>query len=451
MTDSPNLPPLQPLHPQGGKRRRAFILAAVIAVVLIGAVWFWRSKAGNAEPRKSGPAPVLVVTTLAKQSNLPVKLSATGTVAALRTVEIRPQITSVVSAVHIKEGQNVKQGELLFSLDARADEANVRKAEAQVAKSKSDLANAKRNLDRQRELFNQKFISQAALDQAQNEYEVLRGQVAVDEASGDVSRVSRGYQEIRAPFSGRSGAVNVFPGSLVQPTGTVLVTITQIDPITVSFTLPERELPGLQSGMAQGDVPVQAVIADGKDTTLTGKLSFIDNAVDTASGTIRLKAQFANADNKLWPGMFVNVHLAPRTLADAITLPAQAVQTGPERKFVYVADAEGKVASKPVQLLHIQEGIAAVSGIQPGDRVVVEGAQNLRPGSVVAEAKKDGDKSKGDAQSGKVPDGATVGTKTGADNRPAATQPPIKDTAKPAAGTAPAPAAPPAPPKAPGA
>lgn len=385
MTESASLPPVR-------KSRRGLILIVVITLVLIAAVWFWRSKASSAETRKGGPAPVLVVTTLARMDNLPVKLSATGTVSALQTVEVRPQVTSTVSAVHIKEGQNVKRGDLLFSLDARADEANVRKAEAQVAKSRSDLANAKRNLDRQRELFNQKFISQAALDQAQNEYDVLRGQLAVDEAGGDVTRVSRGYQEIRAPFAGRSGIVNVFPGSLVQPNGTILVTITQIDPITVTFTLPERELPALQAGMAQGVVPVAATIADGKDTTLTGKLSFIDNAVDTSSGTIRLKAQFANADNKLWPGMFVNVHLAPRTLADAITIPAQAVQTGPERKFVYVADAEGKVASKPVQLLHIQEGVAAISGIKAGDRVVVEGAQNLRPGSLVAEAKKDGGK-----------------------------------------------------------
>lgn len=382
---------------------KRFVLAAVIAVVLVASVWFWRSKASNAQAPKAGPAPVLVVTTKATQSAVPVKLTATGTVTPMQQVDIRPQVTSTVARVHIREGQQVRQGDLLFSLDARADEANIRKADAQLAKSKSDLANARRNLDRQRELFNQKFISQAALEQAQNEYEVLKGQLAVDEAGADASRVTRGYQEIRAPFSGRTGAVQAFPGTLVQPNSTALVSITQLDPINVSFTLPERELPTLQAALAgKGEVPVTALIADGKAGSVNGKLSFLDNAVDTTSGTIRLKAQFSNADGKLWPGMFVNVALSPRTLDDAITVPAQAVQTGPDRKFIYVADAENKVASKPVQLINVQDGLAAITGIKPGDRVVVEGAQNLRPGSTIAERKKEDSadkpgKSKGEA------------------------------------------------------
>lgn len=382
---------------------KRLVLAGIVAAVLIGSVWFWRSKSSNAQAPKGGPAPVLVVTTKATQTAVPVKLTATGTVSPMQQVDIRPQVTSTVARVHIKEGQQVRQGDLLFSLDARADEANIRKADAQLAKSRSDLANAKRNLDRQRELFNQKFISQAALDQAQNEYDVLKGQLAVDEAGADASRVTRGYQEIRAPFSGRTGAVQAFPGTLVQPNSTALVSITQLDPINVSFTLPERELPALQAALAKGEVPVTALIADGRAGSVTGKLSFLDNAVDTTSGTIRLKAQFANADGKLWPGMFVNVALSPRTLDDAITVPAQAVQTGPERKFVYVADAENKVASKPVQLLNVQDGLAAITGIKSGDRVVVEGAQNLRPGSTIAERKKEdnagkpGKPGKGDA------------------------------------------------------
>lgn len=376
-------------------------LAALLAVILGGAAWLWYSSASSAQSpaaKKGGPAPVLVVTTKATQSPVPVKLSVTGTVSPMQQVDIRPQVTSTVARVHIREGQQVRQGDLLFSLDARADDANIRKAEAQLAKSRSDLANARRNLDRQRELFNQKFISQAALDQAQNAYDVLKGQLAVDEAGADASRVTRGYQEIRAPFSGRTGLVQAFPGTLVQPNSTPLVSITQLDPVNVSFTLPERELPSLKAALAKGDVPVTALIADGKAGTVTGKLSFLDSAVDTATGTIRLKAQFANADGKLWPGMFVTVNLSPRTLDDAITVPAQAVQTGPERKFVYVADADNKVASKPVQLLVVQDGQAAITGIQPGDRVVVEGAQNLRPGSLIAERKKDDAKAgKGDA------------------------------------------------------
>lgn len=380
---------------------KKLFLGLLIAAVLAGAVWFWRSKSSSAEPKKSGPGAVPVVLAKAAKATVPIRLTSTGTVTAVQAVDLRPQVTSTVVAVHVKEGQMVRKGDLLFSLDARADEANIRKAEAQLAKSKSDLANAKRNLDRQRELFAQKFISQAALDQSQREYDVLKGQLDVDAAGADASRVTRGYQEIRAPFSGRTGAVQAFPGTLVTPNGTALVSITQVDPINVTFTLPERELPALKAAQDKGPVPVTASYADASLGSATGKLVFIDNQVDTTSGTIRLRAQFENAKGQFWPGMFVNVSLAPRELDNAIVVPAQSVQTGPERKFVYVVDAENKVSSKPVQLLNVQDGQAAITGIAAGDRIVVEGAQNLRPGSTVAERKKDDTKAgKGDPGKG---------------------------------------------------
>jgi RND family efflux transporter MFP subunit len=166
----------------------------------------------------------------------------------------------------------------------------------------------------------------------------------------------------------------------------VLVSITQLDPINVSFTLPERELAGLQQAFAKGKVPVSAKLDLVNQTDLNGRLVFIDNAVDTASGTIRLKAEFPNADHRLWPGMFVTVALAPRTLVGALTVPAQAVQTGPENKFLYVIGEDRKVSSIPVNVRLNQDGFAVVEGIALSTRVVVEGAQNLRPGSVVVEA-----------------------------------------------------------------
>jgi RND family efflux transporter MFP subunit len=288
--------------------------------------------------------------------------------------------------VHVKEGQFVRRGERLFSLDTRTEEANLDKAEAQVVKSRADLANAERNLRRQRELFSQKFISQTALDAAQNQVDSLGAQVAADRAAAESSRVARGYGEIVAPIAGRIGSVTVYPGSLVQPGGTPLVTITQIDPINVSFTLPERELPGLQQSLANGEVAVTAQFDDAGQPPRQGRLVFIDNSVDSGSGTIRLKANFANADSRLWPGMFVNLSLSPRTMKNVLTVPVQAVQTGPERKFLYAIDAAGKVAAVPVRVALVQDGRAVVEGIAVGTRVVVEGAQNLRPGSTVKEA-----------------------------------------------------------------
>lgn len=359
----------------------AFILAAIA-----GWWWFGNGKSQQAQAKRA-PAPVAVITAKAQQRDVPVRLSANGTVTALQSVDLRSQVTSTVREVHIREGETVKAGQLLFSLDARADEANIRKAEAQVAKDRADLATALRNFERQRELFQQKFISQAALDQAQNQVDTLKGQLAVDTAALEAARVARGYTEIRAPFAGRTGVINVRAGSLVQPgpTALPLVTVTQVDPVAVAFTLPEKELPGLQQALRAGAVQVAARAQDGSELH-KGRITFVDNAIDTATGTIRLKAEFDNRELRLWPGMYVNVDVSPRVLPGATVVPSQAVQTGPETRFVYVVGEDGKVAARDVKLGYVEEDFAVVVGVDPGARVVVEGAQNLRPGSIVSEA-----------------------------------------------------------------
>ncbi len=375
------------------KRRMWIVMIGVLLLALLAGVWIWRAQGEAGNPKGKKAVTVQVVSAVATQSDVPVKLTAKGTVSALQTVEVRPQISATIKAVHIKEGQFVRKGDRLFTLDTRTEAANLSKAEAQLVKGRADLANAERNLERQRELFRQKFISQAALDTAQNQVDGLRGQLAVDHAAAETSRVALSFGEIVAPIAGRTGAISVYPGSLVQPNGDALVSITQIDPINVSFTLPEHELAALQQAFAKGEVPVSAALdAAGKEAR-QGRLAFVDNAVDAASGTIRLKAEFQNTDNLLWPGMFVAVALAPQTLVGALTVPVQAVQTGPEKKFIYVVDHDHKVASVSVKVLLIQDGLAVIEGIAPGARVVVEGAQNLRPGSVVTEA--------GDAGAGK--------------------------------------------------
>ena len=363
---------------------------AIIGIALAG--WWHFGTSRNQEAKGAGRASsTLVVTTRAESRDVPVKIRANGTVTSLQSVEFRPQITSTVAQVHIREGQNVRAGELLFSLDARAEEANVKKAAAQIEKDRADLATARRNLERQQELFRQKFISQAALDQVQNQVDTLTGQLAVDTAAAESARVSRAYTEIRASFAGRTGAIPVRPGSLVQP-NTPLVTVTQIDPIAVSFTIPEKELPALQAALAAGKVPVTASVKEGSQGGYKGVVTFVDNTVDPASGTIKVKAEFDNRDAQLWPGMYVNVELAPRTMKAATVIPAQAVQTGPDNRFVYQIGEDGKAAAKPVTLAYVEEGLAVVEGLAPGARVVVEGAQNLRPGGAVTEAQREGAK-----------------------------------------------------------
>jgi RND family efflux transporter MFP subunit len=371
------------------RRRWPWFAGAAILLVVLGiGWWFGKSKSQEAQAKRA-PQAIAVMTAKAEARDVPVSLTANGTVTALQSVDLRSQVTSTVREVHIREGQEVHKGDLLFSLDARADEANMRKAEAQVTKDRADLANAQRNLERQRELFRTKFISQAALDQAQNQVDSLAGQLAVDQAALESTRVARGYTEIRAPFSGRTGTINVRPGSLVQPGGSspgtpALVTVTQIDPISVAFTLPEKELGGLQQALSAGPVEVTVQAQSGGEPK-KGKVSFVDNAVDNVSGTVKVKAEFSNKDARLWPGMYVNVSLAPRTLKGAVVIPAQAVQTGPENRFVYVVDAERKVEARPVKLAYVDEKVAVVEGIAAGTRVVSEGAQNLRPGASVTE------------------------------------------------------------------
>ncbi|UCV07099.1 efflux RND transporter periplasmic adaptor subunit [Dechloromonas denitrificans] len=372
----------QQVAKDGGKRRR---IAVVVMVLLVGvaAFWFWRLR-GEA-PKPAGPGVVSVSSALVAVADIPVRLNAKGTVTALQSVDVRPRINATIKAVHIKEGQYVRQGERLFSLDVRTEDANLRQTEAQLAKSRADLTNAENNLRRQHELLERNYISAAAFDVVQNQVASLRAQVAADQAAIDGSRVGRGYGEIVAPIAGRTGAITVYPGSLVQSTGTGLVSITQIDPINVAFTLPERELPALQKALASGGLTVSAQLEEGGDEQRAGRLVFVDNSVDTASGTIRLKAGFANADGRLWPGMFVTVALSPRILKAALTVPAQAVQTGPEKKFLYVIGEGGKVVSTPIRVLLIQDGQAVVEGVAAGTRVVLEGAQNLRAGSLVRE------------------------------------------------------------------
>jgi RND family efflux transporter MFP subunit len=375
------------------RRRWPWIAGAAIIGIALAGWWYFGTSRNQEAKGASRPSTTLVVTTRAESRDVPVKIRANGTVTALQSVEFRPQITSTVAQVHIKEGQNVRAGELLFSLDARAEEANMRKAAAQIEKDRADLATARRNLERQQELFRQKFISQAALDQVQNQVDTLTGQLAVDTAAAESARVSRAYTEIRASFAGRTGAIPVRPGSLVQPT-TPLVTVTQIDPIAVSFTVPEKELPALQAALAAGKVPVTASVKEGSQDDRKGVVTFVDNTVDPTSGTIKVKAEFDNRDAQLWPGMYVNVELAPRTMKAATVIPAQAVQTGPDSRFVYQVGEDGKAVARPVTLAYVEEGLAVVEGLAPGTRVVVEGAQNLRPGGAVSEAQREGAKGK---------------------------------------------------------
>ena len=332
----------------------------------------------------AGGAPVSVTAVRAQKRDVDVMLEATGTVTALNSVDIRPQVSSVITKVNIREGQFVKAGDTLFTLDDRNDQVNLAKAQAQLAKDLAALADAQRQLARNRDLLAQNFISQGAVDTSQTQVESQQAVVTADKAAIEAARVGLGYNRITAPAAGRAGAINVYAGTTVQPGGTSLVTITQLAPIAVSFSLPQRNLGDALQTMRAGGGKVMAVLPEGR-TPLAGKLQFVDNSVDANSGTVKVKAQFDNADETLWPGAFVNVRLAVRALKDATVVPQASVIQGPRGTIVYTIDAQNKAVARPIEVVYASGLDAAITGVQPGEKVVVDGRQNLRHGAPVSE------------------------------------------------------------------
>lgn len=369
---------------------RKYLLAAAGVAVIGGATYYYATSAARKPPvRKAHDAAQSVKTVVAVEKSIPVTITVNGNVAAINTVDVRPQIQNVVRAIHVVEGQEVRAGQLLFTLDARGDASAVAKARAQLAKDRADLMDAENTLRRNQDLLAKNFVSQAVVDTARSRVDAARSVVQADQAGIASSDVALGYNQIAASISGRIGAINVHVGSLAQPGGTPMLTIAQLDPIAVSFAVPERELASIVATYPKLDAPVFVQLpAQAPDApAIEGKLSFVDNGADAATGTIRMKAQFANPQKRLWPGAFVNVRLISRVLPAAVVVPAQAVITGPSEQFVYVVQPDNTVQPRTVSIVTIEDGQAAVSGLAAGQRVVLEGAQNLRPGAKVKEAR----------------------------------------------------------------
>ncbi|MFT5532116.1 MAG: RND family efflux transporter MFP subunit [Candidatus Paceibacteria bacterium] len=360
-------------------------LVGIVVIGLCGASYVWYVAKMQSIQKPKVELIQFVRTTIADQKALPINLFANGYVTAINTVDVRPRVQNIVREVHVQEGQDVRAGQLLITMDQRTELSGVDRAQAQVARGRADLADAEATLSRNQELLDKKFIAKAVVDTARNKLDALRGALAADQAAVKSSMIALDYTLVRASISGRIGLINVHPGSLAQPTAAPMLTISQLDPIAISFTLPERELSNLRITYPQGNTPVVAEVA-GKGEE-TGKLIFIDNAADAQTGTVRMKARFNNPDRSMWPGTFVSVRLVSRTLPGAIIVPAQAVVTGPVDKFIYLVQPDNKVTKQKVVVVAIEDGKAAVTGIVAGTRVVVEGAQNLRPGATVKETK----------------------------------------------------------------
>lgn len=335
---------------------------------------------GAAAPTGAASAPPVSVTTVtATRRDLPLQRESTGTVAPVLTVDVRPQVTSMIRSVHVKEGQFVKAGEPLFTLDAAADEANAARLQAQLARDEAALADAERQYTRSRELLAQNFVAQGAVDTARTQVQTQAATVAASRAALQAARVPLAYARIAAPSAGRVGAINLYPGSSVQANATTLVTITQLDPVDVTFAMPQRDLADALAALRGSGAAVEAALPEG-GPALAGRLVFVDNAIDSSSGTVKVKARFSNPRQRLWPGAFVRVRLTVRTLKDAVVIPQAAIVQSARGSVVYLAEG-AQAALRPVRVLATAGEDAAVDGLQGGERVVLDGRQNLRPGA----------------------------------------------------------------------
>ena len=408
-------------------------LGVIAAVVIAAGAGLWYANHGDAahaegagkeggpgaHGEKSGGAqpPAVVNVVSPQRQDVPVLQVANGTVTPIRTVDLHPQTTATIRTVHIKEGQFVKQGELMFSLDDRADRANQDKAQAQVERDRASLADLERQYKRSQDLLAQKFFSQSAVDTLRAQVDQAHATLQADSAAARVAGVSTSYTAIRAPMSGRVGGIGVYPGSLVQPT-TSLTTVTQLDPINVAFTLPESSLPALLAAQKHGKVEVQALPGAGL-APVNGVLSFVDNTVDPTAGTIKVKAEFDNRETTLWPGQYVNTKVTVQTIKDAVVVPQSAIITSAQGTFVYVLDKDRSARQVPVERIYGFGVDAAVSGLSGSETIITEGKQNVRPGGKVRLGSElnNGGKDKGgakgkDGRDGK--DGHTLTAEAGA-------------------------------------
>jgi multidrug efflux system membrane fusion protein len=369
-------------------RRVLPITVGLAVIVAIGAYVMYgeqqkEQKQKRARAFQDQPAPVLVAP--ARNTDVPIYLDAVGNTKALNTATVTPQVTGQIMKVLFREGQDVTRGFVLAEIDPRTYQAQYDQAMAKKAQDEATLANARLDLERYTKLAASNSGSKQQADTQKALVAQLEAQVAGDQGAIDNARTMLSYTKITAPFDGRTGLRMVDEGNLVQPsTSSGIVVITQIQPISVVFNLPQQQFGQVNKAFTAGPLAVDALAADGKTVIDRGKLQVIDNQMDQTTGTIRMKAEFPNDSLQLWPGQFVNIRVLVETLKQVVVVPTAAVQRGPTGTFVYLVDAESKVAVRPVTVNQQDDTGAVISvGLKADERVVTTGFTRLSNGTRV--------------------------------------------------------------------
>jgi multidrug efflux system membrane fusion protein len=366
-----------------------------IALLAVGIVVYARSDRDQA-PEAATLQPVPVIATTVQQHDVPIMLTGLGTVTALNTATVRSQITGLLISVDFKEGQSVKKGDLLAQIDPRTYQAQLDQAEATLGHDQVHLQNGQLNLQRYSDLAKSNSIALQQVDNQRAAVAELDAQVKSDQAAVESAKAELSYTSLVAPFDGVTGLRLLDVGNIIHPPTSsataqstqsdpnALVVVTQIQPISVVFTLATTSIPEVQNAVAKGPLQAIAFSQDDKTQLDTGNLLVVNNQADPGSGTVQLKAEFPNQQRQLWPGTFVNVRLVLSTQHDALTVPLDAVQQGPQGQVVFVVGPDHKVALRPVSMRQSFNGIALIDkGLNAGETVVIRGQYRLSPGTLV--------------------------------------------------------------------
>jgi membrane fusion protein, multidrug efflux system len=361
--------------------------AALIGILVAAyAGWHYFVAAGTAPDQKpAAVAPIPVTVVRVTMSDFPVYLNGLGTVQPYDTVTVRSRVDGQIIKVAFRQGQMVKEGDLLVQIDPRPYQSALDQALSKKEQDEANLRNAKLNLERYTSLAQKDYASRQQVDTQQALVDQLTAQVKGDQAAIENAQTQLGYTTIKAPLSGRTGFRLIDPGNIVHASDmNGIVTIVQLQPISVVFTAPEEAVTQINKALeSPGIVPVKALSSDGLTTLAEGRLSIVNNEVDQASGTIRMKATFDNKDNVLWPGLSVATRLMVRTLKQATTVPDAAVQRGPNGLYVFVVGDDNKAAVQPITVSYSNDGVSVVEqGLTPGQKVVVAGQYRLQIGSL---------------------------------------------------------------------
>ena len=366
--------------------RRVIGAAVAIALVAAAVVWWHRTGADVPQAAAQAPAPGIPVTagTVAIQ-DVPVFLHGIGTVQAYNSVAIKSRVDGQIVSVAFKEGQDVKEGDLLFQIDPRGYQAALEQAQAAKQKDEANLVGAQADLERYEKLLTPGWQTRQSYDQQKAQVAQLQAAIKGDEAQINTAKINLGYADIRSPIDGRLGARLVDKGNIVHANdNTALVMITELKPIFVSFTLPQETLDDVHEQNKQAPLVVRAYSGDGKKQLVDGKLTLIDNMIDQTTGTIHLKARFDNDDERLWPGEFVSLRVILSTRRGVATVPQQTVQQGPSGHYAYVIKPDNTVERRNVEVASIQDGVAVIAkGLAANERVVVDGQFRLTEGARV--------------------------------------------------------------------